>query len=153
MEHRDTETQRFISQEDYALLNQLSKKVIGAAIEVHKELGPGLLESVYEDCLKTELLMQGIYHQSQVDVPLIYKGVDTGKSFRIDLFVENTLIVELKAVDALKPVHEVQLVTYLKLADKPIGLLINFNVPVLKDGIKRRINGKIEYTGIKPIRE
>ena len=153
MEHRDTETQRFISQEDYALLNQLSKKVIGAAIEVHKELGPGLLESVYEDCLKTELLMQGIYHQSQVDVPLIYKGVDTGKSFRIDLLVENTLIVELKAVDALKPVHEVQLVTYLKLADKPIGLLINFNVPVLKDGIKRRINGKIEYTGIKPIRE
>ena len=153
MEHRDTETQRFISQEDYARLNQLSKKVIGAAIEVHKELGPGLLESVYEDCLKTELLMQGIYHQSQVDVPLIYKGVDTGKSFRIDLLVENTLIVELKAVDALKPVHEVQLVTYLKLADKPIGLLINFNVPVLKDGIKRRINGKIEYTGIKPIRE
>ena len=153
MEHRDTETQRFLSQEDYARLNQLSKKVIGAAIEEHKELGPGLLESVYEDCLKTELLMQGILHQSQVDVPLIYKGVDTGKSFRIDLLVENTLIVELKAVEALKPVHEVQLVTYLKLADKPIGLLINFNVPILKDGIKRRINGKIEYTGIKPIRE
>ena len=153
MEHRGTETQRFISQEEYARLNQLCKKIIGAAIEVHRELGPGLLESVYEDCLKAELLMQGIYHQSQVDLPLIYKGVDTGKVFRIDLLVEDTLVVELKAVDTLKPVHEVQLLTYLKLSDKPIGLLINFNVPVLKEGIKRRINGKIEYTGIQPIRE
>lgn len=153
MEHRGTETQSFISQEEYTRLNQLSKRVIGAAIEVHKELGPGLLESVYEDCLRTELLMQGLYHQSQFDVPLIYKGVDTGKTFRIDLLVEDTLIVELKAVEELKPVHEVQLVTYLRLTDKPIGLLINFNVPVLKDGIKRRINRKVEYTGIKPIRE
>ena len=153
MEHRDTETQSFISQVEYARLNQLCKNVIGAAIEVHRELGPGLLESVYEDCLKTELMMRGIYHQSQVDLPLIYKAADTGKVFRIDILVEDTLVLELKAVDMLKPVHEVQLLTYLKLANKPIGLLVNFNVPVLKEGVKRKINGKIEYTGIKPIRE
>ena len=98
-------------------------------------------------------MMRGIYHQSQVDLPLIYKAADTGKVFRIDILVEDTLVLELKAVDMLKPVHEVQLLTYLKLANKPIGLLVNFNVPVLKEGVKRKINGKIEYTGIKPIRE
>lgn len=153
MEHRVTETQSFISQEEYLKLNQLSKKVIGAAIEVHKELGPGLLESVYEDCLKTELSIQGICFKSQVDVPLIYKGIDTERILRLDLLVEDTLVVELKAVEELKQVHEVQLVTYLKLTNKPIGLLINFNVPVLKDGVRRRINRNIEYTGIQPIRE
>ena len=153
MEHRDTETQRIIKGEEYARLNQLSKDFIAACIEVHKTLGPGLLESVYEDCLIEELLMRGIKYQSQVDIPLIYKGRDTGKVFRIDLLVENTLIVELKSVEELKTVHEVQLLTYLKLANKPIGLLVNFNVPILKDGIRRKINGKIEYSGIKPMRE
>ena len=153
MEHRDSETQRIIKGEEYARLNQLSKDFIAAAIEVHKELGPGLLESVYEDCLREELLMRGIRFQSQVDIPLVYKGRDTGKVFRLDLLVEDTLIVELKAVEELRPVHEVQLLTYLKLSNKPIGLLVNFNVPVLRDGIKRKINGKLEYTGIRSVGE
>ena len=152
MEHRDTETQRMIKGDEYNRLNQLSKDFIAAAIEVHKELGPGLLESVYEDCLCEELMIRGIRFQSQVDIPLVYKGRNTGKSFRMDMLIEDTLIVELKAVEELKAVHEVQLLTYMKLAQKPIGLLVNFNVPILKNGIKRKINGKLEYTGIKPIR-
>jgi GxxExxY protein len=131
----------------------LSRDFIAAAIEVHRELGPGLLESVYEVCLCEELLMRGIPFQTQVDLPLLYKGRDTGKTFRLDMLIDDTLIVELKAVEELKSVHEVQLLTYLKLTNKPIGLLVNFNVPYLRDGVKRKINGKIEYTGIKPVKE
>lgn len=153
MEHRDTETQRMIKGDELNRLNQLSKDFIAAAIEVHRELGPGLLESVYEDCLCEELTIRGIRFQSQVEIPLVYKGRNTGKTFRIDMLIEDTLIVELKAVEELRSVHEVQLLTYMKLAQKPIGLLINFNVPILRDGIKRKINGKVEYTGIKPVRE
>ena len=153
MEHRDSETQRIIKGDEYNRLNQLSRDFIAAAIEVHKELGPGLLESVYEDCLCEELAIRGIRFQSQVDIPLVYKGRDTGKTFRMDMLIEDTLIVELKAVEELKPVHEVQLLTYMKLANKPIGLLVNFNVPILRDGIKRKINGRLEYQGIKPVRE
>ena len=152
MEHRDSETQRIIKGDEYSHLNQLSQDFIAAAIEVHKELGPGLLESVYEDCLCEELTIRGIRFQSQVEIPLVYKGRDTGKTFRMDMLIEDMLIVELKAVEELKPVHEVQLLTYMKLAQKPLGLLVNFNVPILKNGIKRKINGKLEYTGIKPIR-
>ena len=153
MEHRDSETQRIIKGEEMARLNQLSRGFIAAAIEVHRELGPGLLESVYEVCLCEELLMRGIPFQSQVDLPLLYKGRDTGKTFRLDMLIDDTLIVELKAVEELKSVHEVQLLTYLKLTNKPIGLLVNFNVPYLRDGVKRKINGKVEYTGIKPVKE
>ena len=153
MEHRDSETQRIIKGEEMAHLNQLSRDFIAAAIEVHRELGPGLLESVYEVCLCEELLMRGISFQTQVDLPLLYKGRDTGKTFRLDMLIDDTLIVELKAVEELKSVHEVQLLTYLKLTNKPIGLLVNFNVPYLRDGVKRKINGKIEYTGIKPVKE
>jgi len=153
MEHRDSETQRIIKEEEMAHLNQLSRDFIAAAIEVHRELGPGLLESVYEVCLCEELLMRGIPFQTQVDLPLLYKGRDTGKTFRLDMLIDDTLIVELKAVEELKSVHEVQLLTYLKLTNKPIGLLVNFNVPYLRDGVKRKINGKIEYTGIKPVKE
>ena len=153
MEHRDSETQRIIKGEEIAHLNQLSRDFIAAAIEVHRELGPGLLESVYEVCLCEELLMRGIPFQTQVDLPLLYKGRDTGKTFRLDMLIDDTLIVELKAVEELKSVHEVQLLTYLKLTNKPIGLLVNFNVPYLRDGVKRKINGKIEYTGIKPVKE
>jgi GxxExxY protein len=153
MEHRDSETQRIIKGEEMAHLNQLSRDFIAAAIEVHRELGPGLLESVYEVCLCEELLMRGIPFQTQVDLPLLYKGRDTGKTFRLDMLIDDTLIVELKAVEELKSVHEVQLLTYLKLTNKPIGLLVNFNVPYLRDGVKRKINGKIEYTGIKPVKE
>lgn len=127
-----------IGREQY---NRLSSKIIGAAIEVHKELGPGLLETVYEACLVSELESRGLSVKSQVQLPLFYKGRKLEKEFRIDLLVEDKIIVELKAVEELKDIHEVQLVTYLKLADKKLGLLINFNVAVLSKGIKRRING------------
>ena len=142
-----------MSQEEYQYLNQLSNTVIGAAIEVHKELGPGLLESAYEECLKTELQLQGIKAESQVELPLLYKGIKTDKTYRLDLLIEDKLIVEIKAVETLLTVHEIQLVTYLKLTGKHLGLLINFNVPVLKDGIKRRINSGGKYVGVKPIRD
>jgi GxxExxY protein len=142
-----------MSQEEYQYLNQLSNTVIGAAIEVHKELGPGLLESAYEECLKTELQLQGIKAESQVELPLLYKGIKTDKTYRLDLLIEDKLIVEIKALETLLTVHEIQLVTYLKLTGKHLGLLINFNVPVLKDGIKRRINSGGKYVGVKPIRD
>ena len=142
----------FLTVAEYEEYNALSKKVIGAAMEVHKELGAGLLESAYEYCLKTELERQGLQVKTQVDLPLYYKGYETGKSYRIDMLVEDKIIVELKAVDSILPIHEVQLVTYLKLTNMALGLLINFNVPVLKEGIKRKINAKVEYNGIKPVR-
>lgn len=141
-----------MEREELDYLNKISNIVIGAAIEVHKELGPGLLETVYEECLKTELTSKGVKAESRVSLPLKYKGVDTGKVFKIDLLVEDKLIVEIKAVEEMKTVHEIQLVTYMKLADKHMGLLINFNVPVLKHGIKRKINGYVEYHGIRPER-
>ena len=152
MEHKDTKSQSFIPLEEYRRLNQLSNIIIGAAIEVHRVFGPGLLESVYEECLKIELESRGLNVQSQVDLPLTYKGKKKEKDYRIDLLVNDEFIIELKAVESLKPLHEVQLVTYMKLANVHMGLLINFNVPVLKDGIKRKINGLIEYKGLKPIR-
>ncbi|MCK4662628.1 MAG: GxxExxY protein [Bacteroidales bacterium] len=124
--------------------NKLTQKIIAAAIEVHKELGPGLLESVYEYCLIEELKDKGINVKSQVKLPIVYKGKTLDKTFYIDLLVEDKIVVELKAVEIILPVHEVQLVTYLKLADKRLGLLINFNVPLLKDGIRRKVNKFIE---------
>ena len=142
-----------LTTEEYNHYNALSRQVIGAAIEVHKELGAGLLESAYEFCLKTELERQGLEVETQVDLPLYYKGEPTGKFYRIDMLVENKIVIELKSVEQLLPIHEVQLVTYLKLTNKAIGLLFNFNVPVLKDGVKRKINAKREYTGIKPIKD
>lgn len=132
-----------MSLSDYNIYNMLSRAIIGAAIEVHKELDPGLLECVYEACLITELENRGYHVESQIALPLYYKGKKLDKEFRIDLLVEDIVIVELKAVEELKDIHEVQLVTYLKLANKKLGLLINFNVPVLKDGIRRKINGEI----------
>lgn len=114
--------------------------IIGAAIEVHKELGPGLLESVYEACLIEELERRGLKVENQLTFPLIYKGKELDKEFRIDLLVEDKVIVELKAIDEIQPIHEVQLVTYLKLTGKRLGLLINFNVPTLIKGVKRRVN-------------
>ena len=123
--------------------NYLSQYIIGAAIEVHKELGPGLLESVYEACMVKELQNRGLRVESQVILPLYYKGVKLDKEFKIDLLVEDEIVVELKSVEEIKTVHEVQLLTYLKLANKKLGLLINFNVPVLTQGVKRRINGEL----------
>ncbi|MCK5823731.1 MAG: GxxExxY protein [Bacteroidales bacterium] len=124
--------------------NKLTQKVIAAAIEVHKELGTGLLESVYEYCLIEELKNKGINVKSQVKLPIVYKGKTLNKNFYIDLLIENELIIELKAVEIILPVHEVQLVTYLKLADKRLGLLINFNVTLLKNGIRRKVNNYID---------
>ena len=125
--------------EQIQYLNGISKKIIGCAIEVHKELGAGLFESVYETCLILELEKQGLHVESQVDIPLYYKGQLTDKKFRIDLLVENEVIVELKSVNEVLPIYEAQLLTYLKLANKHLGLIINFNVPLLKNGIMRRI--------------
>ena len=124
-----------------AFLNSISDKIIGAAIEVHKELGPGLLESVYEACLYHELKKQGVSVDCQVDLPIIYKGEITNKTYRIDMLVENCVIVELKSVDTINPIHEAQLLTYMKLLNINLGLLINFNVDILIKGIRRRILG------------
>jgi GxxExxY protein len=121
--------------------NQLSSKIIQASIAVHKELGPGLLESVYQSCILIELEKLGIEAQSQVALPIIYRGQKlNGQGFRMDLLVEDTVVVELKSVKKVEAVHKKQLLTYLRLADKPLGLLINFNEPLLKDGITRIIN-------------
>lgn len=118
-------------------LNQITEKIIGCAIEVHRALGPGLLESVYEECLAFELQKAGLRIERQVPVPLVYKEVKLDCGYRIDILVEGLVVIELKTVDAFAPVHEAQILTYLKLANKSIGLLINFNVTLLKNGIKR----------------
>lgn len=128
-----------VSQDLMNKLNAISEKIIGAAIAVHQEFGPGLLESVYEICLVQEMEDRGLKVANQVDLPLYYKGRLTDKKFRIDLLVEDEIVVELKAVEAILPIHEAQLLTYLKLTNKKLGLLINFNVPLLKQGILRRI--------------
>jgi GxxExxY protein len=119
-------------------LDQLARAVIGAAIEVHRALGPGYLESVYEEALGIELKLRGIPFVSQVPVGVAYKGCQIGEG-RLDILVDNILIVELKAVEALAPIHMAQVISYLKMTGLKLGLLINFNVPVLKEGIKRVI--------------
>ena len=126
---------------DRKTLNDLSYKVIGCALEVYKTLGPGLLESAYEKALIHELTENGIPVESQVGVSLSYKGVNIGEGFRLDLLVDGKLIVELKSVDELKPIHYKQLQTYLRLTNCHLGLLINFNVNDLMAGVKRVING------------
>ena len=117
--------------------DEVSNRVIGCAIEVHRALGPGLLESTYEQCLAHELRLNNIEFQLQQPLPVEYKGVRLDCGYRVDLLVENRLIVELKSVERLIGVHEAQLLTYMKLAGKRTGLLMNFNVALLKDGIKR----------------
>lgn len=121
------------------IYKELSGKIINCAIEVHKQLGPGLLESIYEECLAKELEIQNIKFQRQLRIPIKYKGFDLGTDYRIDILVEDLIILELKAVEQILPVHKAQLLTYLKLSGKKLGLLLNFNVPVLKNGIKRMI--------------
>ena len=118
---------------------ELTEKVLGAAIEVHKHLGPGLLESTYEACLCHELEACGIPFRRQVVLPLDYKGLPIASAFRLDLLIDDKIIVELKSQEALLPVHEAQLLTYLKLTGKRVALLLNFNVPAMKEGIIRRI--------------
>jgi len=127
LNHRDTETQRF----------SLIEKIIGAAIEVHRSLGPGLLESAYEECLCYELGQQGLNFQRQIPLPVVYKGVRLDCGYRIDPIVENKTVLELETVDRLLPIHQAQLLTYLKLGGYGMGLLMNFHSAVLKDGIKR----------------
>jgi GxxExxY protein len=126
-------------------INQLSSKIIGAAIEVHKALGPGLLESSYQKCLCHELGLRGISYENEKPLPLVYKGEKLDCAYQMDLVVENAIIVELKSCEKLEPIHEAQLLTYLKLSDQTLGLLLNFNVPVMRDGIKRIVNKLKEY--------
>ncbi len=120
--------------------NEISKKIIGAAIEVHKQLGPGLLESSYEVCLAYELKQLGLNVKTQVALPVVYKEVKLETGYRIDILVENRVIIEIKAVDALADIHTAQLLTYLKLKDLKLGLLINFNNVKVIDGVKRIVN-------------
>ncbi|MFQ5450236.1 MAG: GxxExxY protein [Nitrospinaceae bacterium] len=117
--------------------NELSNKIIGACIEVHKSLGPGLMESVYQQCLAREFSLQNIPFQKELSKPVEYKGVSLDCDLRLDFLVDKKIVVELKAVDKFLPVHQAQILTYLKLAKCKLGLLINFNVPVLKEGIQR----------------
>jgi GxxExxY protein len=125
---------------EYNPINAITGQVLDASVAVHKIMGPGLLESVYELCLMKELQLRGLNVQRQVPIPLIYKGYELSKEYVIDLLVENDIILEIKAVETLLPIHEAQLISYLKLADKKVGLLINFNVPILKNGFKRFVN-------------
>ncbi|MBI2838741.1 MAG: GxxExxY protein [Acidobacteria bacterium] len=120
-------------------MKELTERIIGAAIEVHRTIGPGLLESAYEECLAHELRLHGLEFERQVPLPVNYKGVKLDSGYRLDFLVGKFVVVELKAVDALQPIHEAQLLTYLKLGGWTLGLLLNFNVPVLKDGFKRLV--------------
>jgi GxxExxY protein len=122
-------------------VNRLTEEVIGAAIEVHKALGPGLLESAYLACLCHELELRGIAFERERPLPIQYKGVNLECGYKIDIIVADTVVIELKAVEKLHPVHEAQLITYLRLGGWNIGLILNFNVNVLKDGIRRRVLG------------
>jgi GxxExxY protein len=115
----------------------LTERIIGFAIEVHRHLGPGLLESAYEECLCHELEQAAMVFRRQVPLPIVYKSVRLDCGYRLDVVVENRVIVELKAVERLMPIHEAQVITYLKLSGIPTGLLLNFNTPVLKDGVRR----------------
>jgi len=128
------------SQNHLLKLNQMSGEIIDAAMAVHSALGPGLLESVYETCLCYELNKLGVRTQTQVQLPVCYDSLELDAGYRLDLLVENCIIVELKAVEKILPIHQAQLLTYLKLSDKPIGLLINFNSVHLKDSIKRMVH-------------
>ena len=125
-------------------INQLTAKIIGAAIEVHKALGPGLLESAYEECLCHELSLKHLQFFRQKRLPLTYKGIQLDCGYRIDLFVEELVIVELKTIDILSSIHDAQLLTYMKLTNSSVGLLINFNVPVLKNGIRRKVLNHVD---------
>ncbi|MEG9434155.1 GxxExxY protein [Terriglobus sp. ADX1] len=126
---------------DEAALNALSKRVLDAAFAVHTQLGPGLLESAYTACLVFELRQAELLVQTEIPVPIVYRGQKLAEvGYRMDILVEHEVVIEVKSVEAIAPLHEAQLVSYLKLSNKRLGLLINFNVPFLKDGIRRRVN-------------
>ena len=121
-------------------LNELSEKIIGAAIEVHRELGPGLLESTYEASLQRELVLQGLKSVRQLALPVQYKGLEIDEAYRIDLLVEDAVVIELKTVQAFLPIHSAQLLTYLRMSNRNLGLLLNFHTVRLIDGIKRQVH-------------
>jgi GxxExxY protein len=125
-------------------LNELTDAIIGAAMEVHRTLGPGLLESTDEMCLCRELAIRGIRFERQVPIPVEYKAVKLDCGYRADIVIDGTILVEIKAIDSLLPIHDAQLLSYLKLGDWKIGLLINFNVELLKNGLRRRVLGLVE---------
>jgi GxxExxY protein len=128
-----------IRKEDGLLLQAVTDQILGAGIEVHKALGPGLLESAYEQCLCHELTLRNVQFARQVAVTVRYKGIELDCGYRVDLLVEDWVVVELKAVDRLMPIHEAQLLTYLRLSEKRVGLLMNFNVSALRHGVVRRV--------------
>ena len=122
-------------------LNDLSYKIVGCAIEVHKHLGPGLLESIYHECMRQEFFLRNIFYQSQLFVPIEYKGIILDADYRLDFLVEGEIVVELKAMDGIVPVHEAQLLTYMKLLQKSKGIILNFNCTnVVKEGTKQMVN-------------
>jgi GxxExxY protein len=133
-------------------LDALTERIIGCAIAVHRVLGPGLLESTYEACLAHELEKHGFHVAKQKEIPITYKSVRLDCGYRVDLLVNDTVIVELKSIEKLEPIHKAQLITYLRLARKPLGLLINFNVPLLKDGIARLVNSAGKSKSPRPPR-
>jgi len=137
MNRRDAETQSF---------DEITEQVIGSCIEIHKQIGPGLLESAYEECLCHELAQRNVRFERQRPLPVKYKNVTLDCGYRLDLVVENRIILELKTVENLLPIHEAQLLTYLKLSGLTLGLLINFNVPILKIGIKRIANNFVDFS-------
>lgn len=126
---------------DELVRNNITGEILDSCIEVHKTLGPGLLESTYEICLLKEFELRGINAINQIKIPIEYKGFTLNQDYRIDILVEEEFILELKSVETLLPIHKAQLITYLKLADKRLGFLINFNVPLLKNGFQRIIQG------------
>jgi GxxExxY protein len=121
-------------------INRVTEQIIGGAIAVHRQLGPGLLESAYEACLVWELQQRGLRVATQVPLPIVYGGVRLALGYRLDLVVADAVVVEIKAVDTVHPIHKAQLLSYLRLSRRPVGLLINFNVPRLKDGLSRVVN-------------
>ena len=139
MDVEDSKLSQFASDQGKLRCEELTREIIGAAIEVHKAIGPGLLESVYEECLCHELKLRGLRFERQVEVPVIYKGVRLDSGHRLDVIVEDTVILEIKSVDRHHPIFEAQLLTYMRLLHKPVGFVINFNVPILRTGIVRRV--------------
>jgi len=136
------EDNHVLTDEEYLEYNALTRQIIGAAIEVHKELGPGLLESIYEYCLKIELDKMGLKANTRVSQQLYYKGIPTNSTYILPMLVEDKIVVEILSAEEILPIHEARLASNLKLANKTMGLLINFNVPLLKDGVRRKINSK-----------
>ena len=121
-------------------LNKLATQVVDSCFQVHKEMGPGLLENIYVFCLEKELQLRGLKANREVFIPLHYKGLELAQDFRIDILVEDEIVLEIKSVEIMHPVFDAQIISYLKIADKKLGFLINFNVPLIKDGIKRFVN-------------